>query len=112
MAKSDFNKVKQQRKLEKNEQIVVPEDPYSVTLSQTDEVTHSSSMHSETVAPLDSNLKTHKTSFYLTSSEIKKLKDLEFAYWQRHEQPINRNDLVRYLIDGCTIDSFDDLDPS
>jgi len=110
MPKSDFKKAQEERRRQKSGQLVVREDPYSVVLPQQEQT---SGLHSDTVAPLEeSTLKTNKTSFYLTAGEIRKLKELEIEYYQRTGQSVNRNDLVRYLIDTCTLDTFSNLDLS
>jgi hypothetical protein len=56
-----------------------------------------------------STLKDKKVSFYLTKAQQEKLRDLETEFWQRYRQEINRNDIVRYLIDQCDISSLQGL---
>lgn len=53
-----------------------------------------------------------KTSFYPTQDQLDKLDDLASAYnkrYRRQRPRINRNDIVRYLIDQCEIDNLADL---
>ena len=46
-----------------------------------------------------------KVTFYLSKEQIQKLDDLVHAYNRENKgKRINRNDVVRYLIDQCTID--------
>jgi hypothetical protein len=54
----------------------------------------------------------HKTSVYLRQDQIDKLDDLTTDYnkkYRRQRKKINRNDIVRYLIDHCSLDSLSDL---
>jgi hypothetical protein len=46
------------------------------------------------------------TSFYLTPAQLRKLDELAFQLNERSDQRINRNDIVRHLVDHC---SFEDL---
>lgn len=72
--------------------------------------------YSETVERLYSNTVTQqeretgkeleKTTFYLTLSQAEKLDDLAHDHKKRTGQRINRNDIVRYLIDQATLDSL------
>jgi hypothetical protein len=46
-----------------------------------------------------------KVTFYLSEEQIQKLDDLVHEYNRGNKgKRINRNDVVRYLIDQCTID--------
>lgn len=47
-----------------------------------------------------------KTSFYITSEQSEKLDDLALAHKKQTGQRINRNDIVRYLINQATLDSL------
>lgn len=67
--------------------------------------------HSDTVAPLNTNKKDHKTSFYLTQEQTDKLDDLAYEYKKRTGQRINRNDIVRHLINQCSIDTLSNVQP-
>jgi hypothetical protein len=50
--------------------------------------------------------KDEKITFYLTSSQANKLDDLAYEHKKRTGRRINRNDIVRHLIDQCDIDSL------
>ena len=50
-----------------------------------------------------------KTTFYLEASQSEKLDDLAHDYKKRTGQRINRNDIVRYLIDQATLDSLEGI---
>jgi len=50
-----------------------------------------------------------KTSFYLSDAQKKKLNDLEAECWQRFSKKINRNEIVRFLIDGCSLETLQAL---
>jgi hypothetical protein len=77
--------------------------------------------HSETVPPLNSSnvsplhrstvktKKERKVSFYLTPEQESKLYDLEIACYQQYGKRINRNDIVRYLIEQCMFESLSGL---
>lgn len=51
--------------------------------------------------------KSEKISFYLTPDEARKLNDLEYEQRKRTGRRVNRNDLIRHLIDTCTSESFE-----
>jgi hypothetical protein len=53
--------------------------------------------------------KDKKVSFYLTRDQEDKLDNLEIEFRQRYKQKINRNEIVRHLIDQCDIDSLSNL---
>ena len=53
--------------------------------------------------------KSEKISFYLTPEETRKLNDLEYEQRNRTGRRVNRNDLIRHLIDICTSESFDGM---
>lgn len=65
-------------------------------------------LDSETVKPRSDGKakKEEKISFYLTHEQAGKLDDLAYEYKKRTGKRVNRNDIVRYLIDGCSIDSL------
>ncbi len=42
-------------------------------------------------------------TFYLTKEQEDKLTGLEYEYFRLTGKRINRNDIVRYLVDQCTI---------
>ncbi len=48
--------------------------------------------------------KERKISFYLTSEQERKLDDLAYDFLQRTGQRINRNDIVRFLVDQANVD--------
>src|SRR5258708_34412882 len=67
-----------------------------------------STSHSETTQ----EQKAIKTSFYPTQDQLDKLDDLATDYnshYHKQRQTINRNDIVRYLIDQCSIETLDGL---
>ncbi len=67
--------------------------------------------HGETVEEQsgDTVKKSEKISFYLTPDEAGKLNDLEYEQRKRTGRRVNRNDLIRYLIDTCTSESFEGI---
>jgi hypothetical protein len=53
-----------------------------------------------------------KTSFYPLPAQLDKLDDLASEYnrrYRRQRPKINRNDIIRYLIDQCSIETLSDL---
>lgn len=85
--------------------------PTEPPLPQTSHTNTVSPSHSETVTKPGSSTteKKSKVSFYLSPEQEEKLNDLEVAFWQQHKKRINRNDIVRYLIDHCSIHSLEGL---
>lgn len=72
----------------------------------------------KTVAPSNSETVTGssgnviKTSFYLTQDQLDKLDDLVTEYnrrYRRQRKRIDRQDIIRFLIDQCTLESIEDL---
>jgi hypothetical protein len=62
-----------------------------------------------TVKPLDGNTvkAVEKTSFYLRPDQVDKLDELVMAYKRRTgKRGVNRNDIVRHLIDRCELESL------
>jgi hypothetical protein len=53
--------------------------------------------------------KVKPTSIYLTSEQLRKLDDLAYTYNGRTGKRINRNDIVRHLVDTCDIGSLQGL---
>ncbi len=49
------------------------------------------------------------TSFYLTPEQLRKLDDLAYIYNGRTGKRINRNDIIRRLVDGADIGSLQGL---
>ena len=47
-----------------------------------------------------------KTSFYIASEQSEKWDDLALAHKKQTGQRMNRNDIVRYLIDQATLESL------
>lgn len=43
------------------------------------------------------------TSFYLTPQQLRKLDDLAYTYNGRTGKRINRNDIIRWLVETCDI---------
>ncbi|HLG75125.1 MAG TPA: hypothetical protein VKX46_01850 [Ktedonobacteraceae bacterium] len=78
--------------------------------------------HSETVQPPqrkavasdneEADNQVVKTSFYPTQDQLDKLDDLASGYnrrYRRQRKKINRNDIVRFLIDRVDLDMLDEL---
>lgn len=77
---------------------------------QEEQHTKPSPSHSETVKPPKDQF-SRKVSFYLTSEQEKKLDDLADDYRRQHEgKRINRNDIVRHLINRCTLETLETLE--
>jgi hypothetical protein len=49
------------------------------------------------------------TSFYLTPEQLRKLDDLAYTYNGRTGKRINRNDIIRWLVDVADIGSLQGL---
>lgn len=49
------------------------------------------------------------TSFYLTPIQLRKLDDLAYTYNGRTGKRINRNDIIRHLVDTCDIGNLQGL---
>jgi len=49
------------------------------------------------------------TSFYLTPDQLRKLDDLAYTYNGRTGKRINRNDIIRHLVDTCDIGNLQGL---
>jgi hypothetical protein len=65
----------------------------------------------ETVTPSNSTTvkKQEKISFYLTTDQADKLDDLAHEHKKGTGKRINRNDIVRHLIDRCSIQDLSDI---
>ena len=50
-----------------------------------------------------------KTTFYLTAEQVEKLDDLAHDHKKQTGQRINRNDIVRHLIDRATLDQMEGI---
>ena len=72
---------------------------YSNTVTRQDSSTVTLS-HRQTVK------KEAKISFYFTAEQEKKLDTLELEYRLRTSRRINRNDIMRYLLDHCNIEDL------
>lgn len=51
-----------------------------------------------------------QTSFYLSPEQLLKLDDLAHNHYRRTGKRINRNDIVRYLVDRCQLNDIADLE--
>ena len=63
----------------------------------------------ETVSPSHRNTVTaelNKTSFYLTQAQLDKLDELAYAYKRQTGKRINRNDIVRFLVDHARFETL------
>jgi hypothetical protein len=112
---------------------VTPIDSETVSQSQRDAVEPSSSvtavpLSSDTVAPSQSETvieqqsrkvkplnsttakKDSKVSFYLTSEQEQKLDDLAYEHKKHTGKRINRNDIVRHLVDHCSIEDLQNIE--
>jgi hypothetical protein len=84
--------------------------PFHSPTVQEEQRTELSPFHSETVG-LSKDQFSRKVSFYLTPRQEKKLDDLADDYRRQHEgKRINRNDIVRHLINHCTLESLESLE--
>ena len=65
-------------------------------------------LYSNTVTPSHRQTvkKEAKISFYFTAEQEKKLDTLELEYRLRTGRRINRNDIMRYLLDHCNIEDL------
>ena len=52
--------------------------------------------------------KSHKITFYPGQGQEHKLNALIVQYWQRHDRMLNQNDILRCLVEQCTIDSLEE----
>jgi hypothetical protein len=51
-----------------------------------------------------------KVSFYLTPEQEQKLDDLAYEHKKRTGKRINRNDIVRHLVDHCSIEDLQNIE--
>ena len=63
----------------------------------------------EEVKPQGKTRNVKPTSFYLTDKQLRKLDDLAYLYNGRTGKRINRNDVIRHLVDTCDIGSLHGL---
>lgn len=70
--------------------------------------------HGSTVGAFDRATVRHlqKTSFYLSPAHLEKLDDLAHAYKKRTGQRINRNDIIRHLVEQCALEQLHELEPA
>ncbi len=79
---------------------------------QEDALLHRSTVapqHRETVKPSYGSAVTaelHKTSFYLTQAQLDKLDELAYAYKRHTGKRINRNDIMRFLVDHARLETL------
>jgi hypothetical protein len=100
----DFRNMRRERRQEQPGP-VIPEDVYSTTLPRSEEAELPGSDSSDDGSVV-------KTSFYPTQSQLDKLDDLAAEYnrrYRRQRKRIDRQDIIRFLIDQCTPDSLNDL---
>jgi hypothetical protein len=88
----------------------LPVSPSHSETVQSEQQIELSPSHGDTVKPSKDQF-SRKVSFYLTREQEKKLDDLADDYRRQHEgKRINRNDIVRYLIDHCTLKTLETLE--
>jgi hypothetical protein len=109
----DFREMRRQRQDQQQPQQgiapVTPEDVYSVPLQSTVEPENR-----QTVSPPEiQDNQVVKTSFYPTQAHLDKLDDLAAEYnrrYRRQRRKIDRQDIIRFLIEGCTMNTLADLE--
>lgn len=107
----DFRDLRRQRQ---EQGIVTPEDVYNVTLPNRET---STPLDSDTVSPSSTDEEENsdhvvKTSFYPTQEQLNKLDDLAGEYnklYRRQRKRIDRQDIIRHLINQCTLESLTEL---
>ncbi len=110
---------------QQSQQTVTPESGSTVKPFQSDTGTQQNSntvepfqsdtaltLQGNTALPRSSRLekKEEKVTFYLTSGQADKLDDLAYEHKKRTGKRINRNNIVRYLIDICTAETISSID--
>lgn len=94
-----------------NSSTVEPQSSDTVKQQSSDTVSQQKSntviQQSQSTIADDSSTR-EKISFYLRPDQIDKLDDLTRAYKRRTGKRLNRNELVRRLIDNCTLDMLFD----
>jgi hypothetical protein len=84
--------------------------PYSSNEGITQESSTTSTQEStEATTQKGKKAKTHKITFYPGPRQEHKLNELIVEYWYRHSIMINQNDILRHLVEQCSIDSLDNL---
>lgn len=112
----DFRNLRRQRQEQEapSQGIIVPENVYGVTLPSRETA---EPLSSETVSPSNSTSdmaadQVVKTSFYPRQDQLEKLDELAHDYnkkYKRQRKRIDRQDIIRYLIDQCDLDLLTDL---
>jgi hypothetical protein len=108
----------QEQSTQPSRETVTPQDSEAVRPLNRETVTLS---HGEEVTPLKREVDTRlhgvtvktnleKTSFYIRSDQTEKLDDLAHEYKKRKGKRINRNDIIRALIDQTDLESLVALD--
>ena len=64
----------------------------------------------ETAKKEAQNRSLKQTSFYLSPEQLLKLDDLAHNHYRRTGRRINRNDVVRHLVDRCELNDIADLE--
>ena len=108
----DSNTVSQQQRdtlLPSHSETVVPLSSDTVEPSQRETVPL---QQSRKVKPLNSLTvkKEVKVSFYLTPEQEQKLDDLTYEHKRRTGKRINRNDIIRHLLDHCSIEDLQNIE--
>jgi hypothetical protein len=87
----------------------LPSSSDTVAPSQSETVIE---QQSRKVKPLNSTTakKDTKVSFYLTSEQEQKLDDLAYEHKKHTGKRINRNDIVRHLVDHCSIEDLQNIE--
>lgn len=83
--------------------IVIPENVYQLPNSEKPD---------DNMAQQSTDYQVIKTSFYPRQDQLDKLDDLAAEYnkkYRRQRKKIDRQDIIRFLIDSCTLDSLSDL---
>jgi hypothetical protein len=102
----DLRRNRQQQGQPPSQGVVVPENVYQVTSGETVKPDNSENVTQIT------DYQVIKTSFYPTQEQLEKLDDLAGEYnkkYRRQRKRIDRQDIVRYLIDKCNLESLTDL---
>ena len=116
MAKNDLQGQRRERqnKPAPAQGIVVPENIFDTTPANGETVEHLNS----TTSPTEDNPTAEgdhivKTSFYPTQGQLDKLDDLASEYnkrYRRQRRRIDRQDIIRYLINQCTLENLANLE--
>ena len=95
---------------------IVPEQTFNKRPTALDKLTGKANFEGETTENKDGNTVSQlngntvksgeKTSFYLRSEQLDKLDELTIAYKKRTGKRINRNDIIRTLVDDCSLETL------